>query len=63
MFPTTHNFVKIDTLFFPTDSDYLSSEFNSQGIELLNILMIYSNILEIYHTQINLYYFTLMIFP
>ena len=42
MFPTTHNFVKIDTLFFPTDSDYLSSEFNSQGIELLNILMIYS---------------------
>lgn len=42
MFPTTHNFIKIDTLFFPTDSDYLASDFKSQGIELLNILMIYS---------------------
>ena len=62
MFPTTHNFVKIDTGFFPTDSDYLYSEFRSQGIELLNILMIYSESTGNIPYQINLYYFILMMF-
>jgi len=42
VFPTNVNPVEIDTRLFRTASDYNAGDFKVQGIELLNILMIYS---------------------
>ena len=42
VFPTNVNPVEIDTRLFRTASDYNAGDFKIQGVELLNILMIYS---------------------
>lgn len=42
--PTNANLVEIDTRFFTTREGYDATDFTMQGVELLNILMIYSEL-------------------
>lgn len=44
VFPTNVNPVEIDTRLFRTAADYTAGDFKVQGVELLNVLMVYSDL-------------------